>query len=292
LAGAVDAYVGLAEVVEGDELIPLVIELGHACEQLGTPERARAALERALSIEPNHVELRSRLTDVYRMLGAKRELSGLRLQDARAIEDPGLRQARLLEVAELLAGPDGDPMAAEAILEEARQLGPDNVEVVILLARARSKAGRVDEAMELLNEVVTAQRGRRTRLLARLYQEISHIQLEEGFLTDALDYLVKAAEIDLRNGGLVMEVGRLALEVDEREIAQKTFGRASLMKLSEGEGEVLEGISRADRAEANYQLALFARETGDLRKARMHITKALGDDPSHPLARALMGEIG
>ncbi len=292
LAGAVDAYVGLAEVVEGDELIPLVIELGHACEQLGTPERARAALERALNIDPNHLELRHRLADIYRSLGAKRELSGLMLDDARQIEDASLRQVQLLEIASLLAGPDGDPVRAEAVLDEARQLGPENLDIVILLARARSKSGRAEEAMELLNEVVAAQRGRRSRMLARVYQEQSRIQLEEGFLTDAFEYLMKAAEIDIRNGSLAMQLGRLALELEEHDAAQKAFGRATMMKLIENETEEHEGILKTDRATANYHLAKFCRDAGDLRKSRMHITKALGDNPNHELARALLAEMG
>ncbi|HMA95074.1 MAG TPA: tetratricopeptide repeat protein, partial [Polyangiaceae bacterium] len=292
LSGAVDAYVGLAEVVDGEELIGLVIELGHACEQLGTPERARSALERALSLQPNHSELRARLADIYRTLGATRELAGLILDDVRQIEDLTMRQTRLLEVAEMLAGPNGDPILAESVLEEARQLGPENMEIVILLARARAKAGRVDDAVSLLNELVASQRGRRSRTLARVYQELSSIQLEEGFLTDAFEYLSKAAEMDIRNGNLAMSLAKLALELDEREMAIKTFGRAALMKIIEGEGENAEGISRADRADANYHLAVFARDSGDLRKARMLITKTLGDNPQHEGARTLMSEIG
>jgi len=292
LAGAVDAYVGLAEVVEGEELIPLVIELGNACEQLGTPERARAALERALVLDPNQLEVRRRLATIYRSLGATRELAGLLLDDARQLDDAGTRQMRLLEVAEMLAGPDGDPGRAEAVLEEARQLGPDNVEIVILLARARAQSGRVDEAMALLNEVVAAQRGRRNRMLARVYEEQSRIQLDEGFLTDAFEHLQKAAEIDMRNGSLAMQLGKLALELEERDVALKAFGRMSLMKLLEADGDIHEGILKQDRAEANYQLAKFARESADLRRARMHITKTLGDDPSHELARAMLAELG
>lgn len=292
LPGAVDAYVGLAEVVQGEELIALVLELGHACEQLGTPERARAAIERALSVEPHHAELRSRLAAIYRSLGATRELASLMLDDARQIENLEARQARLLEIAEMLSGPEGDPILAESVLEEARQIGPENIEVILLLARARAQSGRFDDAVSLLNDVVTAQKGRRTRMLARVYQELSRLQLEEGFLTDAFEYLTKAAEIDIRNGALTMALGKLAVELDEKEVAQKTFGRAALMKLVEGEGEHAEGITRTDRADANYQLAVFARDAGDLRKARMLITKALGDNPHHAAARELMQHLG
>jgi tetratricopeptide (TPR) repeat protein len=292
LAGAVDAYVGLAEVLEGDELVPLVIELSHACHQLGTPERARSALERAISIDPTHAELRTHLAEIYRATGARSELAQLMLVEARQIEEAPVRQARLMEVAALLAGPDGDAALAEAILEEARLAGPDNLEVVLLLARARAQSGHVDEATSMLNEVVLAQRGRRSKGLARVYQELSQIQLAEGMLTDAFDFLVKAAEIDLRNGALAVSLGKLALEIDERDAAQKAFGRAALMRLIEADADGQEGIGKLDRADANYYLAVFARDAGDLRKARMHITKTLGDNPSHADARQLLAELG
>ncbi|MGC4063064.1 MAG: tetratricopeptide repeat protein [Polyangiaceae bacterium] len=178
---AVDAYVGLSEVVEGDELISLALELSAACEQLGTPERARGALERAVSMAPFHVELRSKLCNVYRLLGANRELASLLLDEARQIEDLGQRQLRLLEIAELLGGSDGDPSQAESVLAEARELGPDNLDVVILLARAKARSGRTDEAIELLNEVIQSQRGRRTRALVRVYHESVKSSSTRGF---------------------------------------------------------------------------------------------------------------
>lgn len=294
LHGAVDAYVGLAEVVEGEELVALVLDLVTACEQLGTPERARAALERAVSVAPLNQQLRTQLQVVYRALGANRELAGLLLDAARLIEDAAERQSRLVEIAELLSGPDGDPEQVEAVLEEARELGPDNLDVVIGLARARASRGRSEAALELLSEAASSQRSRRTRALSRVYYESARIQLDEGFLTDAFESLQRATEIDLRNGALSMSLGRLALEIDEREVAQKTFGRVAMMKLVEPDATdgAAEGVTRQDRAEANFQLALFARELGDQRKARMLLQKALTDNPNHEQARAVQSELG
>ncbi|MGC4063065.1 MAG: tetratricopeptide repeat protein [Polyangiaceae bacterium] len=113
-------------------------------------------------------------------------------------------------------------------------------------------------------------------------------------MTDAFESLQRATEIDIRNGGLAMELGRLALEIDEREVAQKTFGRVALMRLVEadsGDG-AQEGVSRGDRADANFYLGAFARELGDVRKARMLFQKALSDNPAHEGARAAMAELG
>jgi tetratricopeptide (TPR) repeat protein len=292
--GAVDAYLGLAEVVEGDDLIALVLDLSNACEQQGTPERAQVALERAVSVAPNHAELRQKLCHVYRLLGANRELAGMLIDEARQIEDAGLRQARLLEIAELLSGPDGDPIRAEAVLVEARELGPENLDVSILLARAIAKSGRSDEALALLNESAQSQRNRRSKPLSRVYHAISRIQLEEGFLTDAFESLQRAAEIDIRNGAMAMELGRLALEIDERDIAMKTFGRVAMMKLVDLETDEnsTDGVSRIDRADANFRLGLFAREASDLRKARMLFQKALSDNPNHEEAKSALAECG
>jgi tetratricopeptide (TPR) repeat protein len=292
--GAVDAYLGLAEVVEGDELIGLVLDLSDACEKLGTPERAQTALERAVSVAPTNDQLRQKLCSVYRLLGANRELAGLLIDEARQIEDVTLRQARLLEIAELLSGADGDPVRAESVLMEARELGPDNLEVSILLARAVAKSGRSEAALELLNESVQSQRNRRSKPLSRVYYEISRIQLDEGFLTDAFESLQRATEIDIRNGGMAMELGRLALEIDERDVAMKTFGRVAMMKLVDtetGDGST-DGVSRADRADANYRLGKFAKEAGDIRKARMLFQKVLSDNAAHEEAKAALIECG
>jgi lipopolysaccharide biosynthesis regulator YciM len=292
--GAVDAYLGLAEVVEGKELVSLVLELSSACEQLGTPERAQRALERAISVLPTHPELRKRLCDVYRTVGANRELAGLLIEEARGIEDVALRQGRLLEIAELLSGPDGDPARVEEVLSEARELGPDNVDVTILLARTKAAMGQADVALELLNESVSSQRSRRSKPLARVYHEMSHIQLDEGYLTDAFESLQRATEIDNRNGAMAMELGRLALEIEERDVAMKTFGRVTMMKIVDADAEeaASDGVSRTDRAEANYRLGVFARELGDVRKARMLFQKTISDNPAHEEAKAALDEMG
>jgi tetratricopeptide (TPR) repeat protein len=288
--GVVDAYAVVAEVADGPELVGLVIELARASEQLGVPERARSALERALTVEPSNEELRSRLGAVYQAVGATRELSGLLLDGARRIPEPAARQARLLEIAEMLLGSDSDLSRVQVVLEEARTLGPENLETIVLLARLETKLGHGDEALNLLTEAVTAQRGRRSRGLARIYREMSQIQLLDGFLSDALDSLVKASEMDIRNGSLGMELATLALEIDEKDIALRSFGRVALMKLAEGDSP--EGVSRTERAAANYQLALHAKVQGDQRKTKMLLQKVLADDASHSEASALLEEIG
>ncbi len=289
LTAAVDAYLDLAEVLNGDELVTVALELVESCATLGVIERSRAALERALAFQPDHSQVRSRLADVYRALGARRELSELLLVSARAESDPVARQTQLLQIAELLLGQDGDPDAAQRILEEAKELGADNVEVVALLARLRFRSGNTEEALEILNEAIAAHRGRRSKALSRIYREMSNIQLEDGFLTDAMDSLAKASEMDVRNGALAAALGRLAMEIDETEVALRAFGRVALMKVVEDDHG--EGATRGDRAHANYVLAIAARDQGDARKARMLVQRALTDDPGHAQARALAAEL-
>jgi tetratricopeptide (TPR) repeat protein len=109
------------------------------------------------------------------------------------------------------------------VLEEARGLSPESAEGVVLLARAYSAVGRSDESMALLGEAAHAHRGRRSRALGSIYREMSRLQLEEGFLSEALQSLTRAFEMDMRNARLAMELGQLALDLDEDEVAARAF---------------------------------------------------------------------
>ncbi len=286
----VDICSVLAETAQESELTELVLSLAQAAEILDEPARARAALERAFSVDPEHEELRARLASVYRKLGATRELGALLLDGARRLEDTLARQARLVEIAQLLLENDTDLAGAEAILEEARGLTPEALEITVLASRVARRLGRGEQALSMLEEAASAQKGRRSRALSHVYREMSQIQLEDGFLTDALDSLVKATEMDIRNGGLAMELARLALEIDEKDVAYRTLGRVALMKLVDGDPN--EGVEREDRAAANYELAVHASGQGDLRKAKVLLQKVLADVAEHEPALALLAEIG
>jgi tetratricopeptide (TPR) repeat protein len=122
-----------------------------------------------------------------------------------------------------------------------------------------------------------------------VYREISAIQLMEGFLTDALTALGKAFEMDMRNGQLAMQLGQLALDMDEEEVAVRAFRSVTMMKPAEG--DATDGATGEAKADAHYFLAVVSRKQGDLRKARVLVSKALSENPSHESARELLHDL-
>ena len=147
----------------------------------------------------------------------------------------------------------------------------------------------MDSSAGLLTELVNAHHGRRLRTLAPAYEEISRIQLREGRLSEALESLTRAFDVDLRNGRLATRLGQLALELDDLEVATRAFRAVTMMRNSEG--DPTDGSTPEAKVDAQYYLAAIARQQGDLRKAKILVGKALTSNPDHEKAKALSSEL-
>lgn len=282
---AVTAYRKLISLTEGDELVRTALALAGACERAGRPEDARGGLERALRTAPEHAELRSRLGALYEALGEHRARALMLIEDAGAEGSVQARHGLLLAAGELLLRSEEHAQEGLAVLEEARGLSPESVEGTVLMSRALTLVGRGDEGMTLLSELVAASRGRRVKELGLVYREMSQMQLKEGFLDEALVSLTRAFEMDMKNARLALELGQLALDLDDVETAGRAFRAVTMLRA--GEEEVTPEL----RAHAQFQLAVIARNQGDPRRAKILVSKALSENPEHTAARELMGEL-
>jgi tetratricopeptide (TPR) repeat protein len=278
----------LAALETGSGLVEVALALVEAAEKLEQLETARPALERALEIDPEHPALREKLEALYSASGAWRELGELLLQQAALAPDDAARLALVLRAAEALLQPGGDVETAVRVLEVARKETPGSIEAATLLARSYAALGTPAKGLEVLQGVAQANRGRRTRALSAVYEQIANIHLEEGMLSDAQDALAKAFEADSKNARLALDLGRLALEIEEFDAAQRAFRAVTIMRPPSAEGP---GALPEDKAEANYHLAALAQKQGDPRKARVLVSKALADSPHHEQARALLAEL-
>jgi tetratricopeptide (TPR) repeat protein len=279
----------LASRAEGAELVGLALELAEVAPRAEQPAEARAALERALQVAPEDGRLRAALRGVYEQSGARRELAQLLRQDAAVLREPGPRFEALLGAARLLMDPQqGDPKAASEVLEEARGLRPDDLELALLLAETHLGARRPRDAIQVLERAAAAHRGRRSKALGQLYLRKARIELSLGERPNALQSLSKAFDNDGGNGALAMELGLLALELNDEQNATRAFRAITLLKVTAG-GE--EGTTAAAKAQAYYQLSLLALGQADKRKARLLVEKALGEDPSLEVARQLRDEL-
>lgn len=286
---ASSAYRRLIPLEEGEALVSAAMNLAEACERDGRLSDARSGLERALQVAPDNAELRQRLRGLYQATGANRELAQLLLDEAAAEAKVQARIGLLLAAAELLLENEGNADEAIRVLEEVRSLSPENVHGAVLLARAHAAIGKGEEALNSLNEVVSANRGRRSKELSLLHREISNIHLEAGNLKQAMEALSKAFDIDMRNAELAMQLGYLAMDVGESDVAGRAFRSVTMMKPKQPGSD--EGASGESKAAAYYHLSRMARDQGDVRKARLMASKAVSEDPTHADAQALLNEL-
>jgi tetratricopeptide (TPR) repeat protein len=187
-----------------------------------------------------------------------------------------------------LLGPEGDPIKAVEVLEEARALRPDDDGVVLLLGRACISSGRAPEALLLFRSTVTQRKGRRSKQLSAIHREISRIHLGMGDLSSALEALTRAFEMDLQNGEVALELGLLAKDLDDLELAGRAFRSVTFMKAAPPGGD---GATPAAKGLSYYFLGRMAKDGGDIRKARLLAQKALIEDPNLEQARALIEQM-
>jgi tetratricopeptide (TPR) repeat protein len=128
-------------------------------------------------------------------------------------------------------------------------------------------------------------------MLANLYRELSRISLEQGLRGEALDAMLRAFEMDSKNGQLAMQTGRLAMDLENYDVAVRVFARVAMMKPIDDE-PTEESITHEDRADANYCLAYLSYNQGDTRKAKILALKAISDNAQHEQARRLVEQLG
>jgi tetratricopeptide (TPR) repeat protein len=230
---------------------------------------------------------------VYEAAGSVDELADMAIADAeaRARRRAALRapapaaRTLLYGTGETTMGPEYAERAIE-IVGRARALAPDHIDGVLLNADALGAAGRGGEARELVTQIVAAQRGRRSPELGQAYYALYRVEAREGNLTDALDVLVKSFEVQPQNVPVALELGQLASDLAQTDVAQRAFRSVTLVKPGDG------NVTNTQRAVAYCQLGRIAMEQGDARRAKMMLERALGEDPTLAAASELLAQLG
>jgi tetratricopeptide (TPR) repeat protein len=290
LDAAADVYAHVAGISHGPELGATALKLQDLARRLGRPELARSALERAVAEAPGDAKLRASLRAVYEDAGAIGELADMVIEDARQNPDDRARHDTLLEAARLLLYGTGDaslgPAMAErsiAVLEEASAVRPDDPDLLLLLCDALGAAGRVDDARGRLSQIIASYRGKRSKELGQAYYTLYRVEARDGNLSEAMAALTRAFDNQPQNGGIALELGQLALDLDEQDVAQRAFRAVTLMKVDGSSG-----VTTQDRAVAYFQLGSLAVRQGDNRRAKLMLDKSLAEDPALSEARQLL----
>lgn len=285
---ATDSYLELSKLVEGEDLVEVALALAPVAECAGRLADARAALERALEVEPSNREVHHRLREIYKASGEDERLANMLLSTAESESDPEKRFSLLLEAGDLLTAAGNEGARAVEVLEAARAIEPADVRGAVLLARALSASGRQGDALELINELVAKHRGRRSKELCSLYQELSRVQLDRGDEKEGLMALRKAHDLEPKNATLAMRLGELSLALGEPNIALRAYRAVTMGKPDPSDPK---SPTAAQKSEAHYQLAALASQQGEARKARILLAKALAENPDHKPAQSLRKEL-
>jgi predicted Zn-dependent protease len=279
--GAVQICERLVELSQGEEKVPAALLLAGACANAGYPNDARAVLESVFAQNPGQVEIRDRLRQIYEALGAWRELAELYLGEARAATETAERFAALRRAGALLLESAGDPAAAIAPLEAARELKPKDNEVAMLLADSYIHSGKLQEAADFLDAAIAGTKGRRSKEVSMMQHRMAQIAKVVGDRTNELAWLNAAFESDAQNGEAAASLADVATEFGQLDVALKALKAITLMKHPKP----------LSRAQAYLRQAMIAHQQGDNRKASMLAKKAQSEDPSLEEAHAFLAQL-
>ena len=276
----------LLSLAVGDALVDCALDLADACERAGRVADARGGLERAHRSAPADRRVSARLRAVYEALGERRELGAMAREEAAAETDVARRFQLLLEAGRaFLAADPPDAAAALAVLEDARGLRPEDQELTLATADAMARGDRLADALALLDAAIRGHKARRSKPLSALFRKKSALELADGDLSSALASLERAFESDPSDGALALELGLLALDIDDGAVAARAFRAITIMKIAPAGAE---GTTSRGKAIAYGHLARAALGDGDVRKARLFAEKSLAEDATYDDARALL----
>ncbi|HZH03469.1 MAG TPA: gliding motility protein, partial [Myxococcaceae bacterium] len=211
LADVLEAQAALAE---GEEKTGLLFRLGQiAQDRLEDPNRAAAAYEEILALNPGHLAAARLLEPIYAAAGRHDKLyEVLKLQ--RELTSGAERERVLGRMAQVSAEGLSDVGHSIEIYRELLQKNPRNEQAFTALDTLLEKGGRHDELLELLTQRLAATL--EPRELVRLNDRVGRVLFRSlGRPDDALPYFKAALERDPRHRGALEEL-RAILEAAER----------------------------------------------------------------------------
>ena len=287
-AGDLEATVTLRErrvgQLTGAEAVAEASRVAELAEsKLRDIPRAERALQAAWDLDRGAEAAKQRLITFYEKHARHAPLAQVLRGDAEAASDKAVKVPLLRRVADLYAKELGDPASAAALLEQAAQLEPEDRSILLTLCDLYIAASRQADAIPVLQKIIASYGTKRTKEVA-VYQHRLGLALEGlGDVPGALGAFDAAFKIDLTNVAILRDLGRLCWRTGDFDRAQKTFRALLLQKL-----DASSGITKGD---IYYYLGDIAAKQGDPKKAVQNLERALVEQPGHPEAGPLLGQL-
>jgi tetratricopeptide (TPR) repeat protein len=272
-----------------EELVRVAVATADACGRTGGLGEVREELERVLDVLSRSPELAPEHERLCRAMKDWGRLANLLVERAERQQNVEDKTALLLRAGQLLLEERRDPASALVVIERCLATTPQSIEASLLWSKAQVTLGRAEHALPVLYDTAERSRGMHSPLVADVYLEIGRAHLALDELVEAFDALEFGFGVDWRTGDIAMLLGLVALDLDEEKTAERAFSAVTtLPPRKEASGP---GADAATKAVAFYHLASIALTRGDLAKARRLANKAVGGDPGHGAARALLEKL-
>lgn len=283
-AEVADSLDSLLGVLDHRDAIDVVLQLADVARRyLRDLPRAEQALRLALSIDPERAAVRDKLRECYSESGATAQLVELLVEDEARLSEPLAKAALLKQIAELYSGPLGQPQAAVGYLEQAQALSPDDRGVLLALCDIYMAADRHGDAVPVLERIIASYGGRRAKEVA-VYEHRLGLALEGlGRIDDAFTHYDAAFKIDLTNVAILRDLGRICMQRNDLEQAQKRYRALLLQRLSPEAG-----IRKAD---VYFYLGQICHRQGSVDKARAMLQRAVSEAGEYPEAAELLAKL-
>jgi tetratricopeptide (TPR) repeat protein len=226
-------------------------------------------LESAVEQNADDMRLKLRLADEY--LAQKRWKQGARLlEEILKTKDDPLLMRRLVEVYERLQEYDH----VIATLKRLIAKSPEDLELRVHLAELLERKGRRKEAI-----------AEYTRMLPRLNEteqavvmkNLGYLSFQMGQKNDALEWYLKAAQLDKNDPNLYYNIGSLYDELKNPELAEKYLRMALELRKGDIDGRL--------------RLAHSLFNKGKLKEAKHYIEEILAQDPKRLEALTIYANI-
>jgi tetratricopeptide (TPR) repeat protein len=303
LPRAADALERLLLLDSSELIAERALELLSVYRELGAPERARLALERAARTAIDAQAVRAALATLYRDLNDHAALAALLAEEAGRTSDRRQRIQLLRDAAEIQLVHRNDPAMAAPLLEQAIELDPDDQKLRLKLAQSLFLAARYDDALGVLRDQIQRYGARKPKDRALAHFQLARVLLASGQEGEALKELDAASKIDPAHPGIMQMLGRVAMEQGEFDRAERMFRSLMLVVGRDDDPEAPSkteallslselSIRRGDEARGQELIESAFEASSESGREALALEAALRNRGRHDLlARALNGRL-
>lgn len=252
-------------------------------ERLGDEPGTEQALRRALELDPSCQQAIDQLKALAQKRNDPRMLAEVLEREAEIATEPSRRVAIYKSLADIARDKLGDPDRSARYLERARELAPEDRDLLLPLVDMYIAAGRQRDAVPVIEKIIASYGNKRSKELATWHHRLGQALEALGDTAGALTQYDAAFKIDLTSVPILRDLGLLCYRTGDLDRAQKTFRALLLQRL-----DASSGISKAD---VYYYLADTLRQQNDIPKAINMAERALEADKSHARAAALLAQL-